>query len=108
MAVLSVYRCMIPDLPVDITPKAIEEVQHILNKKQVPEGYSLRLGIRGGGCGAAFFLGFDQPKDFDLTYSLDGLSILLDKRHLLYLTGVQLDFVERETEKGFVFTRGTA
>jgi len=30
--------------------------------KGIPQEYGLRVGVRGGGCGATFLLGFDKKK----------------------------------------------
>jgi iron-sulfur cluster assembly protein len=37
--------------PITLTARAAEEVQNIMRTKNIPEGYALRLGIKGGGCG---------------------------------------------------------
>lgn len=95
------------DAPIFITPKAAQEVRHMLHHKNVPEGYALRVGIRGGGCGATFFLGFDQPKPEDQPYTIEAIPVIIDKRHLMYLLDVVLDFEERNDARGFIFQRKT-
>ena len=53
--------------PIELTPKAVAEVKHIMDNKNIPEGYGLRVGVKGGGCGGvSYVLGFDKPKDNDL------------------------------------------
>lgn len=97
------------ECPVSITPKAIEQVRYILANKNIPEGYSLRVGVRGGSCGTtSFFLGFDLEKEFDKSYQIDGVTLLIDKRQFLYILDLQLDFEEREAEQGFVFNKVAA
>lgn len=95
------------DNPIEITPKAAEEIKSILTKKGIPPDYFLRVGVRGGGgCGgASFFLGFDKQKDGDDCYTIEGIKVLIEKRQLLYLIGVKLDFEERKDERGFVFEK---
>jgi len=90
--------------PVSITEVAANEVRHILAKKNIPEGYYLRLGVRSAtGCGGTSYLvGFDQPKPMDDAYKAHDLVILVEKRHTMYLIGLQLDFVNNDTERGFV------
>lgn len=92
-------------LPVTLTPKAAEQVIHIMQTKNIPPGYGLRVGIRGGsGCGGhQLILGFDKPKDTDMTYSQQGIQVLVDKKHVLYVFGKQVDFYEGGDAKGFVF-----
>ncbi|MFT5918125.1 MAG: iron-sulfur cluster assembly protein [Bacteroidia bacterium] len=61
--------------------------------------------MRGGGCGASFFLGFDQPKEEDKVFQLDEFRVIIDKRYMKYLVKMGLDFEEQETERGFVFNK---
>ncbi|GAB4332294.1 MAG: hypothetical protein OHK0038_07910 [Flammeovirgaceae bacterium] len=93
--------------PIEITKKAAEEIKYIMNHKGIPDGYCLRIGVRGGGgCGgASYFLGFDKKKDTDEVYNIEGIEVLLEKKQLMYLLDLKLDFQERETEKGFVFEK---
>ena len=53
---------MLPN-PVTLTEKAIEEIKHIMASKNIPKGYGLRIGVKGGvGCaGLGYLLGFDKP-----------------------------------------------
>lgn len=37
--------------PIGISARAAEEVKKIMQSKNIPAGYGLRLGIKGGGCG---------------------------------------------------------
>jgi iron-sulfur cluster assembly protein len=91
--------------PVGLTPKAAEEVRKIMEAKKVPEGYSLRVGVRGGGCsGVTLMIGFDKKKETDLSYTVDSIPLLVDKRHTMYLIGKQVDFYEGADARGFLFT----
>jgi iron-sulfur cluster assembly protein len=76
-----------------------------MQHKNIPEGYGLRVLVQGGGgCGGASFrLGFDKQKDGDLSYSYQNIPIFYEKRQMLFLIGLEIDFEERQTEKGFVF-----
>ncbi|MCS6795746.1 MAG: iron-sulfur cluster biosynthesis family protein [Raineya sp.] len=92
-------------LPVEITPLALQEIKNIKENKGIPAEYSLRIGVRGGGCGASFMIGFDKPKSTDEIYELEGIQILIDKKHFLYLVGVQIDFEETSEGRGFTFVK---
>ena len=96
--------------PVSLTPKAAEEVQHIMNGKKIPEGYALRIAVKGGGgCGGAqYILGFDKPKDGDLSYKHSNIPILVEKKQAMYLLGLQVDFYEGNDARGFMFTKPEA
>ena len=91
--------------PVTLSSKAAAEVQKIMRTKNIPAGYGLRIGIRGGkGCGAAqFILGFDKKRDSDLVYTEEGVQVFLDKKHTLYVIGKQVDFHDGADARGFVF-----
>jgi iron-sulfur cluster assembly protein len=91
-------------LPVTISPEAIAEVKNIKTNKSIPPNYALRLGIKGGGCGTmGFLIGFDTPKPGDDTYEFEGLTILVEKKHTMYLLGLELDFENTADARGFLF-----
>jgi iron-sulfur cluster assembly protein len=91
--------------PVTISAKAADEIRRIMATKNIPDGYRLRIGVRGGsGCGGAnFILGFDTPKEFDIEYNFNDIPVLVDKRHTLYLMGKQVDYVANGDTQGFTF-----
>jgi len=90
--------------PVGLTARAAEEVRKIMQTKNIPAGYGLRVGIRGGGCGGvALMIGFDKEKPTDLTYTLQGITLLIDKKHTMYLIGKEVDFYEGADARGFMF-----
>ena len=96
------------EIPVTITERAQKEISQIINSKKIPEGYFLRISMQGGGCGAAgFTLGFDTPTENDKKYLHGGIKILIDKRHIMYLLDMKVDYEERKDEQGFVFLKPT-
>jgi iron-sulfur cluster assembly protein len=91
--------------PIGITPRAAAEVKKIMKNKNIPEGYGLRIGIRGGhGCGGAqLIIGFDKRKAGDLEFKVDDVDVYVDKKHTMYLIGKEVDFYEGVDERGFLF-----
>ena len=92
--------------PVTLSKSAAVEVKNIMQHKNIPNGYGLRIGMKGGGgCGAGMthMLGFDKAKDSDLTYESEGITIYVEKKHLMYLIGLQVDFYEGADARGFTF-----
>jgi iron-sulfur cluster assembly protein len=91
--------------PVKLSERAAEEVRKIMQTKNIPAGYGLRIGVRGGhGCGGAqLIIGFDKQKDSDLAYIINNIPIYVDKKHTMYVIGKEVDWVEGETERGFTF-----
>ncbi|WP_338029992.1 HesB/IscA family protein [Fulvivirga sedimenti] len=94
--------------PVKITEEAAREVKNIMDNKNIPDGYALRIGVRGGkGCaGVNYYVGFDKQKDSDLRYESLGIPVLVNKAETMYLIGVTLDFYEGADARGFTFTSG--
>ncbi len=79
--------------PVSITDRAKEEIWDTLTSNKIPtDTYGLRVGIRGGACSGEFVLGFDVANENDQTYSINSVKVFIDKRHLLYVLGVAIDF----------------
>ncbi len=98
---------MIAITPVTLTDKALVEVKNIMQNKNIPDGYMLRIGIKGsGGCaGFTYMLGFDKPKDTDLVYEIDGINVLVEKKHTMYLLDLEVDFYEGADARGFTFVK---
>ena len=96
--------------PVMLTPLAAAEARKIMETKKIPEGYGLRMGVRGGhGCGGvSLIIGFDKQKPTDLTYEVEGITILIDKKHTMYLIGKAVDFYEGADARGFMFVEQEA
>lgn len=95
---------MIDFQPVTLTPKAAEEVRKIMQTKNIPADYGLRVGVRGGGCGVSLLIGFDKKKENDQSYTIEGIPVLVDKRHTMYVVGKEIDFYEGADGRGFMFT----
>jgi iron-sulfur cluster assembly protein len=95
--------------PVQLTDRAAIEVKKIREEKNMAPDYALRLGVKGGGCsGMSYLLGFDQQKDTDELYEISGVSVLVDKRHAMYILGMEVDFEEGLNARGFVFNNPQA
>lgn len=95
--------------PISLTPQALVEVKNIIEEKKVPTEYGLRIGVQGGGCsGMSYLLGFDKPKDNDEVYDLDGLRLIMDKKHAMYVLGMEVDFQDGLNARGFVFNNPQA
>jgi len=92
-----------PDNPVRISSVAADEIKKIMVNKNIPAGHGLRVGVRGGGCGVQLMLGFDKQKETDLVYEQLGITIMMDKKHMMYLIGKQVDFYEGADARGFHF-----
>jgi len=89
--------------PITISLKAAEEIRKIMQTKNIPDDYGLRVGAKGGGCGVTLIIGFDQKKDSDHSYMIDDIPVYVDKKHTMYIIGKEVDFYEGEDARGFTF-----
>jgi len=94
--------------PVAITQEALSAIAEIIQKKEIPDGYGLRIYLadKGISCGTnQYQLGFDKPGDTDLTYERNNITIIVKKMQAVHLAGLILDFVTEEDVSGFSFRR---
>ena len=89
--------------PVTISRRAAEEIRKIMQTKNIPPDYGLRLGVKGGGCGVSLLIGFDKKKESDLAYEINGIPVYVDKKHTMYIIGKEVDFYDGEAGRGFMF-----
>ena len=94
---------MLVQRPVSISSIAANEIKKMMNTKNVPAGYGLRVGVRGGGCGVQLMLGFDKSKETDLVYEDWGIQVIVEKKHMIYLIGKRIEFYEGDDARGFHF-----
>ena len=95
--------------PVTLTPGAVKELKKLIDQQELNDQFGLRIGVQGGGCaGMNYILGFDQKKDGDQEYFIDGIKVFMHKAHGLYLAGMQIDFQDGLNERGFTFNNPNA
>ncbi|MFM7194196.1 MAG: iron-sulfur cluster biosynthesis family protein [Bacteroidota bacterium] len=90
--------------PVSFSPQALDEIRKIMQTKGIPPDYHLRVGVRGGGCGVTHIIGFDRQQEHDARYETNGVSVIYDRRQMMYLIGKQVEFFEGDDRRGFHFT----
>src|ERR671929_210729 len=95
-------------MAITVTEKAASEVKRIITEQQqaggVPERIYLRMRVVGGGCS-----GFQHKLDLDpqINDKLDeifefhGVPVVVDKRSLMYLGDVTVDYHEDMHKQGF-------
>jgi iron-sulfur cluster assembly accessory protein len=100
---------------VNVTEKAAGEVKRIIAEQKdtgsFPETVYLRLRVVGGGCS-----GFQHKLDLDPTFNekLDerfefhGVPVVIDKRSLMYMEGVTVDFHDDLNARGFSISNPSA
>jgi len=97
------------DAPIEMSESAAQEIKKIMQTKKIPEGYALRVGVRGGGCsGMSYVLGFDKEREHDKQFEVSGIPVYVDKRHGLYLMGTTVDYNDGLNARGFTFDNPNA
>jgi len=89
---------------VQLTETAVSKVKEIL-ETQEPKPAGLRISVVGGGCsGFSYSMAFENTQGMlDKTYKFGDLQLFIDQASLLYLDGVQVDYVETLEGSGFKF-----
>ena len=92
---------------ITLTNKAVTHVKDFLANRG--SGVGIRVGVRTAGCsGLAYVLEFvDEPNDTDERFDNDGVSVFVDPKSLVYLDGLQMDYVTEGLNSGFKFTSPT-
>jgi iron-sulfur cluster assembly protein len=94
---------------IKLTPSAMTQLKRIMQEQNVPEGYGLRVGVKGGGCsGFSYILGFDERTEKDQVYDVEGLPVFIERSHGMYLLGMEIDWHEGLNNRGFVFNNPNA
>lgn len=95
--------------PITLSENAVQQLRRIMQEQNVPEGYGLRVGVKGGGCsGFSYLLGFDQQKDKDQVFEVSGIDVLIERTHSMYLVGMEIDWYEGLNNRGFIFNNPNA
>jgi len=95
--------------PITFTTGAIKEMLKLKEQQELNDDFGLRVGVEGGGCsGMTYVLGFDQKKEGDNEYFIDGVKVFMHKAHGLYLAGMQIDFQDGLNARGFTFNNPNA
>ena len=94
-----------------LTDKAVKEIKRLQEADASAQGKPLRVQVVGGGCsGMSYKLGFDNEptNELDKTFEKDGISLIVDNKSYLFITGTELDFSDGLNGKGFVFNNPNA
>jgi iron-sulfur cluster assembly protein len=91
-------------MSVTMTPDAADRIQSFITNRG--KGLGLRLGIKTTGCsGLAYVMEFvDELNEDDTLFSISDVNIIIDAKSLVYLDGIEVDFVKEGLNEGFKFT----
>lgn len=92
-------------MSLSLSEVAAERVKSFLSKRG--KGIGVRLGVRTSGCsGMAYVIEFVDAvnEGEDEVFNCHGVSIIVDKKSLVYLDGTQIDYTKEGLNEGFKFT----
>lgn len=95
---------------IQVSAAALEHVRSLRDKQG--KDLCLRVGVRQGGCsGMSYLMDFEDPTKIgekDEVFDYDGFKIVSDRKSLLYLYGLMLDYSDAMIGGGFQFTNPNA
>jgi len=94
---------------VAFTESAITEIKRLMAEDGFDKTQRLRIGVKGGGCsGLSYVLGFDAKQEGDEELDIQGIPVLLNPSHQIYLYGMQIDWQGGLNSRGFTFSNPNA
>ncbi len=95
--------------PISLTEGAVRALRKIQEEQSISDSHGLRVGVKGGGCsGFSYILGFDLEKENDQIFEIEGIRVLMQKSHAIYLLGMEIDWEEGLSNRGFSFNNPNA
>jgi len=88
---------------ITLTEIAAEKMQAALDNRK--KGIGMRIGVRTTGCsGMAYILEFaDVVHEGDVEVEHSGITLIISKKDLVYLEGMQVDYQKKGLNEGFEF-----
>lgn len=99
-----------PEAPVVLTPAAARAIL-ARAARDGAAGAPLRVRIQGGGCsGVTYKMTWDAdaPREGDFVAALDGATLVIDPRSVVFLKGSTLDYRSGLMSQGFVWSNPNA
>ena len=97
-------------MSITLTPKAAQKVQDLMKDPAQAGATGLRVKVVGGGCsGLSYQLGLDKAAGpGDKVVTSEGVTIYLDPKSALFVSGTQIDYEESVMGSGFAFKNPNA
>jgi iron-sulfur cluster assembly protein len=92
-------------IPITLTPRAAEKVRALMAQPDQAEAKGLRVKVVGGGCsGLNYQVALERESDeHDNVFESEGVTIFLDPKSALFISGTQIDYRESMMGSGFAF-----
>ena len=96
-------------MPVNFTDGAIKQIKRLIAEKNFDVSQILRVGVKGGGCsGLSYILGFDEKREGDSEFEMNGIRCVINNTHEIYLHGMEIDWEDGLNNRGFTFKNPNA
>ena len=94
---------------INLSPEAASKVKSLLEQEGRTD-LKLRIAVQPGGCsGMRYQLFFDERTlDGDVTTDFDGVTVVVDRMSVPYLSGAMIDFVDSIEKQGFTIDNPNA
>jgi len=93
---------------ITLTKIAAEKMSSALHGRR--KGIGMRIGVRTAGCsGFAYVLEFaDEVREHDIEIDERGVTLLIDKKDIVYLQGMEINYAKKGLNEGFEFRNPNA
>ncbi|GMA49436.1 heme biosynthesis protein HemY [Alicyclobacillus contaminans] len=86
---------------ITLTESAADKLREMIAGRGEDES-ALRIYVKPGGCtGFSYGMALDGPKDTDLKYEIQGVTVVVDKESLSLIDGSEVDYVDNFDGSGF-------
>jgi iron-sulfur cluster insertion protein len=95
---------------ITLTPRAAEKVRALMSQPDQAEAQGLRVKVVGGGCsGLTYGIALERaPEEHDNVFESEGVTIYLDPKSALFVSGTEIDYHESMMGSGFAFSNPNA
>lgn len=90
--------------PIQVSEAALIRLRALLAERG-KESAGIRIGIRTKGCsGLSYTLEYaDEKTAFDEVVEVEGITLLIDPKAIMFILGTEMDYLEEKMQSGFVF-----
>lgn len=90
-------------MSIELTERAANHIRSALARNG--QGIGLRLGVRTSGCsGFMYTVDYaDEPGDNDTVVEQHGVAVVIDRKSLPFIDGMEVDFVREGINERFSF-----
>lgn len=95
---------------ITVTERASKEIKNLMEEQKLPHNYGIKVGVIGGGCsGLNYSMNFEpEAQEGEKVFESNGVKLFVDMKSYLYLQGLDLDFSDGLSGRGFVFNNPNA